>query len=49
VKENIVTLCPNCHRMMDNTDQRSRIQGMAIDYLKKFYPNWSREAVTYKK
>jgi 5-methylcytosine-specific restriction endonuclease McrA len=49
VKENIVTLCPNCHRMMDNTDQRSRLQGMAIEYMKKFYPDWSREKVTYKK
>lgn len=49
VKENIVTLCPECHWRMDNTPDRNRLQNRAIGYLKTFYPGWTRESVTYKK
>lgn len=49
IPENIVTACPECHRRMDNTPDRNRYINRAVEYLKRFYPNWSREAVTYKK
>lgn len=49
IPENIVTACPECHRRMDNTPDRNRYINRAIEYLKGFYPDWSREKVTYKK
>lgn len=47
--DNIVTVCRKCHDRMDNSIQRKRYQGYAIDYLKKFYPDWTREGATYSK
>jgi 5-methylcytosine-specific restriction endonuclease McrA len=49
VPENIITACPECHRRMDNTPDRNRYINRAIEYLKGFYTDWSREKVTYKK
>ena len=58
VEENIVTLCPECHRAYDQGQNiekfgrgttRESLQCYLIAYLKQFYPNWTKEEVTYKK
>ena len=58
VAENIVTLCPECHRAYDQGiglekfgkgTTRESLQCFLIAYLKQFYPDWTKEEVTYKK
>ena len=58
VEENIVTLCPECHRAYDQGQNienfgkgttRESLQCYLISHLKQFYPNWTKEEVTYKK
>ncbi len=49
IEENIVTLCWNCHRRYDNTDEREALRVEIINYLKGYYPDWSEEKVRYRK
>lgn len=49
VEENIVTLCPECHRAFDEGPYRRSIYERITDYLKHFYPDWTKESVIYKK
>ena len=49
IEENIVTLCWNCHRRYDNTEERNALKSEIIAYLKGFYPEWDEEKVRYKK
>ena len=58
IEQNIVTLCPECHRAYDQGQNiekfgkgttRESLQCYLIAYLKQFYPNWTKEEVTYKK
>lgn len=58
VEQNIVTLCPDCHRAFDHGISLKRLGGGAdreslycylVAYLKQFYPNWTEESVTYRK
>lgn len=49
VEENIVTLCWDCHRRYDNTEERMEIRKEIIHYLKRSYPGWEEEKVRYKK
>ena len=49
IEQNIVTLCPTCHREFDEGPHRSEIYKRITDYLEGFYPGWSRESVIYKK
>lgn len=49
VEENIVEACMQCHHMMDNSDQRPNYVERAIRHIRKYYPDWSKEAVTYDK
>ena len=49
IEENIVTLCCDCHRRYDNTDERMKLREEIVNYLKKFYPDWSEEMVRYDK
>lgn len=58
VEENVVTLCPDCHRAFDEgagLDRlgrgwtREALYDYLVAYLKRFYPGWSRERVTYRK
>lgn len=57
-ERNIVTLCPDCHRAYDEGTgldrfgrgtTRESIGDYLTAYLKRFYPNWTPESVTYKK
>lgn len=56
IKENIVTLCTNdsenkCHYKFDfGTDEERKEIGEKIEaHLKKHYPGWCKDKVTYKK
>ena len=58
IEENIVTLCPACHRAYDEGTglerfgkgtTRESLYCYLVAYLKGFYPDWSREDMKYKK
>lgn len=49
IEENIVTLCWNCHRRYDNTEERNALKSEIIDYLKRFYPDWDERKMRYEK
>lgn len=41
VEENIVTLCPKCHRQFDNGSKRKEYGEIIRRYLKSKYPDWN--------
>lgn len=49
IEQNIVTLCPTCHREFDEGRNRDVYEVKIIAYLKGFYPGWNREDMIYKK
>lgn len=60
VEENIVTLCGPCHYAFDEgiglkrlrpfgIETRQDVEDYIIRYLKGFYPDWTKERVTYRK
>ena len=49
VEENIVTVCRNCHRAMDQSTDREKYLEEAKAYLKARYEAWSEEEVRYTK
>lgn len=49
IPENIVTMCPTCHRMYDQGSDRRAIEAYTEKYLKEHYPNWDRNQLIYKK
>jgi hypothetical protein len=49
VEENVVTLCPECHREADEGKTAKEKQAQIVAYISRCYPGWSREAVTYRK
>ena len=48
IEENILTLCPFCHRSYDGTE-RSRLRPLLAKYLREHYDGWTEEKLTYKK
>lgn len=49
IEQNIVTLCPPCHRAFDEGAERYIIYARIVDYLKGKYPGWKLENVVYRK
>ena len=49
IETNIVTLCPDCHREMDNGKNGGIRRARAEAYLREHYPGWSKEAQIYNK
>lgn len=49
VPENIITVCRECHDRMDQSQARGMYLQIAKDYLKRHYPGWSEDKVTYNK
>ena len=49
IEENIVTLCPECHRRYDQTTDRKWIREYLQDYLVRQYPGWDVTKLIYKK
>lgn len=49
IPENIVTLCPECHRAFDNSTQRPEMKRKIRAYLTTKYPYWDEEDLVYRK
>ena len=45
IPENIVTHCPECHRLYDSYDEAT--SQATMDYIKIVYPGWQESEVTY--
>lgn len=48
-EENILTLCPKCHREYDSTTAREGMQMYFRGYLRSKYPEWREEILYYNK
>lgn len=48
VEENILTLCPDCHRAYD-TGKRQALRPILRAYLQDNYPGWDEENLIYRK
>lgn len=49
IEQNIVTLCPECHRAFDQSVKRKEIESQIIEYITSIYPNWSKNDMIYRK
>lgn len=49
IAENILTLCPECHRRYDQTTERAKMREFFKEYLQSKYPDWDEEKLIYKK
>ena len=46
---NIITACRKCHDKLDNSPKRKEMLKTAIEYLKRFYPEWTKEDYIFDK
>lgn len=49
VEENILTLCPDCHRIYDQTPARANMVPIFRRYLRERYPEWDENKLTFEK
>ena len=49
IEENVLTLCPNCHRRYDQTTDRAMLKPFFGRYLKEHYPEWDESKLIYRK
>lgn len=49
IPENGVTLCPDCHHRYDQTTDRKKMRVFIREYLQSKYPQWSEDALIYRK
>ena len=49
IPENIVTVCRDCHREMDNGLYTKVFRQKAEEYLKSKYPDWDKNKLVYNK
>lgn len=49
IEENILTLCPKCHHLYDQTTARPRLREYFREYLMDHYPGWDEEMLCYRK
>lgn len=49
IPENIMTNCPECHRLFDDSPARKYMLPIAAAYLRSKYPGWDLVDLTYKK
>jgi 5-methylcytosine-specific restriction endonuclease McrA len=47
--ENILTLCPDCHRRYDQTTDRNEMRNFFREYLMERYPMWSEDKLVYRR
>lgn len=48
-EDNILTLCPDCHRRYDQSTDREKLRPFFQRYLIEQYPNWKETNLYYKK
>lgn len=49
IEQNIVTLCPDCHFNLDQTEKRSELLPIVKRYLDRHYPDFQEKYRYYKK
>lgn len=50
IEQNIVTLCPKCHKDFDNGFKREELENYIREYLKfKYGQNWNEAELIFKK
>lgn len=49
IEENIVTLCPVCHRELDQGLRRGAISQQVEQYMMDIYPGWQKQKLIYRK
>lgn len=49
IEQNIVTLCMDCHRRLDQSTERKELLNKVKNYLDRFYPNFTDDMRRYKK
>ena len=49
IPENLVLLCPTCHREYDNGRKRKEYGGFIKNYLYWTYPEWNEKNLIYDK
>ena len=49
IEENILTLCRDCHREYDQTDNREKMREFFKEYLKSKYSGWDERNLFYRK
>lgn len=48
IEENILTLCPECHRLYDG-EGRQVFRPILTRYLREHYTDWTEDDLYYKK
>ena len=49
IAKNILTVCRECHRQLDESSKRQTKLAIAREYLKSIYPDWNEEDLIYHK
>lgn len=49
VETNIVTLCQNCHRVLDQSTHRKYLLQQVYAYMRAKYPGWQAQQQVYRK
>lgn len=49
IEENILTLCPLCHRKYDQTTERPKLRAYFREYLEDHYKDWDESKLYYRK
>jgi hypothetical protein len=48
IEENILTLCPDCHRRFDGADRKNHEERIKL-HLMKHYDGWNEKMLVYDK
>lgn len=49
IAKNILTVCSECHRQLDESSKRQTKLAIAREYLESIYPDWNEEDLIYHK
>ena len=49
IPKNLICVCRNCHRELDNGLNTKRYREIAREYLKSCYPDWNEKDLVYDK
>ena len=49
IEKNVVTLCPICHRELDEGKDADVFMAMVLAHIKEYFPDWKREQCIYHK
>ena len=49
IEENLLTLCPDCHRAYDQSPKREKMRECFKDYLQARYPEWDENKLYFTK